>query len=100
MTNRSEYIAGLRQLADFLEANPDVPARGSWSVQYTASLDTTSHEEAMANVDRVAALLGVEPGYPWKTAHYQANKHFGPITYHAVAVKPAKPAKKKAQVPA
>lgn len=82
---RAACIAGLRELADFLENNPDVPVGGTFSFQYSASVKRT-HAEAVAEVDRVAALLGVGAGHPCGSTYYQANKHFGPVTYHVVAM--------------
>lgn len=83
-TQRTALIAGLRELADYLESNPEVPAphysdvltfpaKGDWS-------------EMCAEIDATAARLGVtthENG-----GHYVAARTFGSIEYRAVAIPP------------
>ena len=85
-TQRGKLIAGLRQLADYLESNPEVPApsysdvltfppKGDWA-------------EMCAEIDATAAHLGVttyENG-----GHYVAARTFGPVEYRAVAIPPKK----------
>jgi hypothetical protein len=83
-TQRTRLIAGLRELADYLESNPEVPApsysdvltfpaKGNWA-------------EMCAEIDATAARLGVttyENG-----CHYVAARTFGPVEYRAVAIPP------------
>jgi hypothetical protein len=82
---RHQTIAGLRALADFLEANPGVPVNPyGWDVSYHPR-DTDEHQAA--EVDRIAALLDTVPvdDRP-HGGHYTASKTFGRITYTAVHV--------------
>ncbi len=84
--HRLDIIAGLRALADFLEANPDVPApNGSIPVTYFPALETDA--EMRAEIDRVAGLLGspVDPQFlPY--GHHVASVSFGPVRYEAIAI--------------
>ncbi|MGI5206476.1 hypothetical protein ACQEU6_33500 [Spirillospora sp. CA-108201] len=82
---RHQTIAGLRALADFLEANPAVPVKeygGDYSV-YTRTGDDAS---AVAVVDQVAALLNTEVTDDRPGGHYIASKTFGRITYQIVHI--------------
>jgi hypothetical protein len=82
---RTQTIAGLRALADFLEDHPAVPVyEYGWEVSVHA--DGTDEQEA-AEVDRIAALLGVTPvdNRP-RGGHYVAAKTFGRITYRVVHI--------------
>ena len=80
---RAQTIAGLRTLADFLEANPAVPVyEYGWEV--TVHAEGTDAQE-VAEVDRVAALLGVTPVRS-PGGHYIASKVFGRITYRIVHI--------------
>jgi hypothetical protein len=86
-TDRQQTIAGLRELADFLEANPDVPTEsltptGQYSVDVWHPV-----AERRAIVDQVAAALGEKPTYNGK--HYKVVRTFsGGVTYQAVSCKP------------
>ena len=87
-THRTDLIAGLHALADFLDTNPALPVP-------TLSADLLVHvrgtdAEQRTEVDRVAGLLGVSVNE--QTAHgghYTAARSFGPVEYRCVAI-PAK----------
>jgi hypothetical protein len=83
-TQRAGLIAGLRELADYLESSPEVPAPIYSDVfTFPAKGDWT---EMCADIDATAARLGVttyENG-----GHYVAARTFGPIEYRAVAIPP------------
>ncbi len=79
---RQELIQGLRDLAGFLEANPDVPADGRCT--YMFHTDGTD-EEQRAEVDRIAELIG-EDAVDSGTGHYNATKHFGRVEYEVSAI--------------
>lgn len=87
MTNptdrRQAVIDGLRSLADFLTENPDLPIDGSHGFQYSVSAFFDTEAERRAEVERIAALLGVTPV---DDDHYVANRFFGPIEYRTVAI--------------
>ncbi|MEV5705742.1 hypothetical protein [Actinoallomurus sp. NPDC052274] len=82
---RHQTIAGLRALADFLEANPGVPVNPfGWELSYHPH-DTDEHEAA--EVERIAALLDAVPvDERGAGGHYTASKTFGRITYKVVHV--------------
>jgi hypothetical protein len=81
---RQSAIDGLHALADFLAEHPDVPVGNTWTLSYHARGGTD--EEQQAEVDRVAALLGVTAGTPLGPDHYQATRPFGGIEYEAIAI--------------
>jgi hypothetical protein len=82
---RTQTIAGLRALADFLENNPGVPVREyGWEVTYHPC---GTDEQGAAEVERIAALLDAVPVDDRPDGgHYTASKTFGRVTYTAVHV--------------
>lgn len=80
-TVRAEFIAGLRALARFLADNPKVPVP-SLGEAVSVHASCTDREKCAA-VDRVAELIGAPAS---GGTHYLTERHFGPITYRAVAV--------------
>ncbi|WP_433180631.1 hypothetical protein [Actinoallomurus sp. CA-150999] len=80
---RTQTIAGLRALADFLEANPAIPVyEYGWEVSvHTEGTD----EQETAEVERIAALLDVTPVRS-PGGHYTASRTFGRITYRIVHI--------------
>lgn len=82
---RHQLIAGLRELADFLDQNPRVPAPSRADV-FVFPADA-SDAEMVAEVDGIARLIGVTAsadGSP--SGHYRAVRDFGPVQYRAVAI--------------
>jgi hypothetical protein len=80
---RDQLVGGLRQLADYLDTHPAIPvASHGWDLLIPTHCD--SDPEGIAEVDRIAAILGVTPedGLADR-GHYSAIKTFGPITYQA-----------------
>ena len=79
-------IAGLRDLAEFLDQNPQVPAP-----RYTDLLvfpPTGPDAEKFAEVDVIARQIGVtasDADSP-SAGHYSAVRNFGPVQYRAVAI--------------
>jgi len=87
LLTRAKTISGLRALADYLEANPDLPvAPFGWDLNvYPARGDDEAAERAA--VDQVAARLGVPVDDKTPTGgHYRAIRSFGLITYQAIHV--------------
>jgi hypothetical protein len=84
-TERTALIGGLRDLADYLESNPEVSAP-SYSAVHTFPPDG-DWAEMRAEIDAIAARLDVTacetPG-----GHYAATRSFGPIEYRVVAIPP------------
>ncbi|MEU6780401.1 hypothetical protein ABZ912_14460 [Nonomuraea angiospora] len=92
MIARVQLIDGLRALADFLDAHPDVPLNSWASVSYSVTatnLNTDDRDQddvERAEVDRVAAILGVTPTLSDNGSHYTALRTFGPVEYRATAI--------------
>jgi hypothetical protein len=82
---RASLIAGLRDLAEFLDQNPQVPAP-----RYTDLLvfpPVASDAAMFAEIDAIAGLIGTtaeSDGSP--AGHYIAARHFGPVQYRAIAI--------------
>jgi hypothetical protein len=82
---RERLIAGLRELANFLDQNPDVPAP-----RYADVLVFPSHgsnAEMFAEIDAIAQQIGAtarDDNSP--DGHYSATRGFGPVAYRAVAI--------------
>src|ERR1700722_18995588 len=81
---RERLIAGLRELADFLSRNPDVPApRHADVLVFPAD---GSNAERFAEIDVIAEQLGAKASDGGSPAgHYSASLEFGPVHYRAVA---------------
>lgn len=91
--DRAAHIKGLHDLADWLEANPNIPigANHETTLQYSiVAYGTWKYDfpAACRELDRVAALIGEdvtdlgEPGSGWR----KAKRCFGPVSYQAVAI--------------
>lgn len=81
---RTEFISGLRALADYLESNSVVPAP-----KYTATIyvfpPNGSDAERRAAVDAIASLLFTRAATSLG-GHYETARFFGPVEYRAVAI--------------
>jgi hypothetical protein len=82
---RVRLIAGLRDLADFLDQNPDVP------VPRRADLlvfpPEASDAEMFAEIDTIAELIGsTASDADSPRGHYSAVRDFGPVQYRAIAI--------------
>ncbi|WP_017593765.1 hypothetical protein [Nocardiopsis potens] len=71
---RRAVIEGLRALADFLDDHPEVPLCPS--SEPLAVFPEGDDTECFADIDRVAALIGVAPKR--RGDHYVAEREFGP----------------------
>jgi hypothetical protein len=83
---RTQLIAGLYDLAKFLEDNPEVPTPRTITVHVFPPTGMTDAERR-AEIDAIAARLGVTAR---KTGcgHYVATRSIGPVEYRAVAIPP------------
>jgi len=81
---RAALIQGLRALADYLESNADVPAT-SYAPVYAFPPDGEC-AGMRAEIDSIAALLGVKARETADGSHYTALRSFGPVEYRAVAI--------------
>ncbi|MGI5224745.1 hypothetical protein [Actinoallomurus sp. CA-142502] len=85
MTHRTEFINGLHALADYLDTNPALPVP-AFHTEVLIHIRGTDSEQR-AEVDRLAALLGVSTVDRTDTGgHYTATRAFGPVEYRCVAV--------------
>ncbi|MEQ4719378.1 hypothetical protein [Nonomuraea sp. B19D2] len=86
--DRDRLITDLHGLADFLARNPQlpVPRYGPVSIRVHARYDTdaTTEDEAIAEVERIAALLGVPTRVEY--GQHVACADFGTVAYEAILV--------------
>lgn len=82
-TERAAIISGLRDLADYLESNPEVPAPDYPTVHTFPEAD--GWVQKRAEIDATAARLGVNARFSGG-GHYVASCLFGPVEYRAVAI--------------
>jgi hypothetical protein len=82
---RVRLVTGLRDLADFLDQNPEVPA--PWETDLLVFPPEASDAEMFAEIDTIAELIGStasDDGSP--RGHYSTVRDFGPVQYRAVAI--------------
>ncbi|MEV2279454.1 hypothetical protein AB0I72_28140 [Nocardiopsis sp. NPDC049922] len=81
---RSQVITDLRELAEFLEAHPDLPVSPHTGVDVTYFPRTSRDAEAFAEVSSVGALLGAMP--TWEGDHLVVEHTRGAARYRVVAI--------------
>ena len=82
---RVRLVAGLRNLADFLDRNPDVPA--PWEADLLVFPPEASDAEMFAEIDTIAELIGsTASDTDSPRGHYSAVRDFGPVQYRAVVI--------------
>ncbi len=82
---RVRLIAGLRDLADFLDQNPEVPT--PWGTDILVFPVEASDAEMFAEIDTIAELIGsTASDADSPRGHYSAVRNFGPVQYRAVAI--------------
>ena len=82
---RAAFISGLRELADFLAANPDVPVPSYGTSIQLCPLKGDDDANLLA-VREFSAAIGVPaPDGFTKDGRADAGRTFGPIRYHAYA---------------
>lgn len=82
---RAWLISGLRDLAEFLDKNPGVPAPPRTDVLVFPPAG--SDAEMFAEIDVIAAQIGATASDASSPAgHYSAYRDFGPVQYRAVAI--------------
>ena len=83
-TERAALIDGLRTLADYLESNPEIPVSRSAKVYaFPPKIDVA---EMRADIDAIAARLGVTAYESSYRRHYVASRWFEAVEYSAVAI--------------
>ena len=82
---RVRLIAGLRELAEFLDHNPEVPT--PWGADVIVFPADGSDPEMFAEIDAIAEQIGTTASDAASPAgHYSAVRAFGPVHYRAVAI--------------
>src|ERR1700722_3937880 len=82
---RVRLIAGLRDLAEFLNQNPEVPV--PWRADLLVFPSKGTDPEMFAEIDSIAERIGVAASDADSPAgHYSAVRRFGPVQYRAVAI--------------
>jgi hypothetical protein len=82
---RLALIAGLRDLADFLDQSPQIPV--PCRTELLVFPPEASDAEMFAEIDVIAERIGTtasDAGSP--AGHYSAARTFGPVQYRAVAI--------------
>lgn len=84
-TQREQFIAGLYDLAIFLEDNPNVPApRGTVTIHVFPPNGLTD-AESRAEIDLIAARTGTETSES-PHGHYSTSLLCGPVEYMTVSI--------------
>ncbi|MBV9444664.1 MAG: hypothetical protein JO345_02015 [Streptosporangiaceae bacterium] len=98
-SERDEFIKRLRQLADFLEARPEIPVPPPYATITINVFAEGTDAEKVAQVDYASTLLDA-PVTDGTSAdgHYITGIGFGCLEYRFVAI-PAKPAERAANNP-
>jgi hypothetical protein len=82
---RVRLIAGLRELADFLDQNPGVPV--PWGTDVLVFPAEASDAEMFAEIDTIAEMIGsTASDADSPRGHYSAVCDFGLVQYRAVAI--------------
>ena len=81
---RPRLISGLRDLAEFLNKNPGVPAPPRTDVLVFPPAG--SDAEMFAEIDAIAERIGTTPSADEPAGHYRVVRAFGPVQYRAVAI--------------
>ena len=81
---RAALIGGLRELADYLESAPDIPVTSHATI-YAFPADGKC-AGMRAEIDAIAARLGINAQQAAKGSHYGVTRTFGPVEYRAVAI--------------
>ncbi|MGW5619661.1 hypothetical protein ACWEWP_02205 [Streptomyces olivaceus] len=85
--DRATFLAGLRELVDFLIANPAAAVPRHASV--VVLVDASDSAARLDGVEFVAAPLGV-PVEDIGRGYFDARRDFGPISYGVVGIPPEK----------
>jgi len=81
---RVRLIAGLRDLAEFLDQNPQVPAPRNTDLLVFPPRGNDA--EMFAEVDAIAEQIGATASAEAPAGHYRTVRDFGPVQYRAVAI--------------
>jgi hypothetical protein len=81
---RADFITGLRQLADYLDANPGIPVpRYGTKILLIAA---PAEHGGVAEIEALAELFGAPVDIdPESLDRFATHRQFGPISYEAVS---------------
>ncbi|GGY88399.1 hypothetical protein [Streptomyces poonensis] len=83
--DRAAFLAGLRELVDFLTAHPTAAVpRGASVIVLVDASDSAARRDG---VESVAAPLGM-PTEDVGRGYFDARREFGPISYSVIGVPP------------
>ena len=88
---REQFIAGLRDLAAFLDERPEVPTPAYFTdVQVSAEHEVpAAHGGLHERVEFSAQAMGVSARFTNESrTHYEASVSFGPLRYFVLAITP------------
>jgi hypothetical protein len=84
-TRAAEVADALAAFAGFITEHPELPLSKYGAMTYHVHGDTD--EQQRAEIDRIAAILGVKPEETSNGTHYKAEREFGPgVTYEAISI--------------
>jgi hypothetical protein len=84
-SQRAQLITGLRQLAEFLDSNPDVPTPPDATV-FVFPPPEGDDQERRAEIDAIASRLFTQASTTRVGGHYVTSRFFGSVEYRAVAI--------------
>lgn len=87
---RARLIAGLRELAAFLSANPGIPVPAG-TIVYIFPPQGGTDADRRTEIDAIACRICTQP-YETTGGHYVASRFFGSVEYRAVAIPRKDPA--------
>lgn len=88
--DRAALIKGMRELADFLEARPDIPAPRRSDCGTVFVNGTIAGKRAQ--IDHAARLLGAPvTDNTARGGHYSVTRSFGPVVYEMIATRVGAP---------
>ncbi|MBN6056409.1 hypothetical protein JYK22_31060, partial [Nonomuraea sp. RK-328] len=82
--DRTAIVTGLRRLADFLDAHPDIPVSATAPLYHFTR--GGSDADQRAEIDQIAVRLGSPVEDETEYGHYTTAISFGPIEYRAIAI--------------
>jgi lipopolysaccharide biosynthesis protein len=82
--HRRGVITGLRELADALDAFPDLPVPKVVDINYYPRKKNDAAN--LAEIKRIAKVLGVKPRIDRNAEHIRAVQRFSGVIYRAVTV--------------
>jgi hypothetical protein len=81
---RAALIAGLRDIAAFLESSPDVPAPRDTAIFVFPQYDAGDRERR-AEIDAIASRIFTQ-AQETSHGHYVTSRFFGPVEYRAISI--------------